>query len=117
MDGPDDYGSMQQVIERRFAHFLAGDKGFAERPDALLIDGGQVHADTVLRQISSMGISIPVFGMVKDDRHRTRALVTPAGATRLEFRAIRRCFLSSDGFRRRPTGLPLPISGSFGPNG
>ena len=79
MDGPDDYGSMQQVIERRFAHFLAGDKGFAERPDALLIDGGQVHADTVLRQISSMGISIPVFGMVKDDRHRTRALVTPQG--------------------------------------
>lgn len=63
MDGPNDYGSMQQVIERRFTHFLAGDKGFAERPDALLIDGGQVHADTVLRQLSSMGISIPVFGM------------------------------------------------------
>lgn len=79
MDGPNDYGSMQQVIERRFTHFLAGDKGFAERPDALLIDGGQVHADTVLRQLSSMGISIPVFGMVKDDRHRTRALVTPQG--------------------------------------
>ncbi len=79
MDGPNDYGSMQQVIQRRFTHFLAGDKGFADRPDALLIDGGQVHADTVLRQISSMGISIPVFGMVKDDRHRTRALVTPQG--------------------------------------
>ena len=79
MEGPNDYGSMQQVIERRFTHYLAGDKGFDQRPDALLIDGGQVHADTVLRQISSMGLSIPVFGMVKDDRHRTRALVTPQG--------------------------------------
>lgn len=79
LEGPDDYGSMRQIIERRFTHFLAGDKGFAERPDALLIDGGTVHADTVRRQLSQMGLSIPVFGMVKDDRHRTRALVTPQG--------------------------------------
>lgn len=79
MDGPDDYGAMRQVIGRRFSHFLSGDKGFEERPDALLIDGGVVHADTVRRQLSTMGLSIPVFGMVKDDRHRTRALVTPQG--------------------------------------
>lgn len=77
--GPDDYESMRQVIERRFTHFLQGDHGFAERPDVLLIDGGITHADTVRRQIAAMGISIPVFGMVKDDRHRTRALVTPEG--------------------------------------
>ena len=49
MDGPDDYGSMQQVIERRFTHFLQGTRALQTRPDALLIDGGQVHADTVLR--------------------------------------------------------------------
>ncbi len=79
LEGPDDYGSMRQIIERRFTHFLAGDKGFSDRPDALLIDGGVVHADTVRRQLSLMGLSIPVFGMVKDDRHRTRALVTPLG--------------------------------------
>lgn len=79
MDAPDDYGAMRQVISRRFTHFLAGDSGFDQRPDALLIDGGITHADTVRRQLSSMGLSIPVFGMVKDDRHRTRALVTPLG--------------------------------------
>ena len=79
MDMQDDYGAMRQVIERRFRHFLDGDKGFDQRPDALLIDGGEVHADTVQRQLSAMGLSIPVFGMVKDDRHRTRALVTPQG--------------------------------------
>ena len=79
MDGADDYGSMRQVLERRFKHFLAGDKGFEVRPDILLIDGGEVHAETVRRQINSMGLSIPVYGMVKDNRHRTRALVTPEG--------------------------------------
>lgn len=79
MDGPDDYKSMRQVIERRFTHFLAGDPGFEVRPDVLLIDGGTTHADTVRRQIIAMGLTIPIFGMVKDNRHRTRALVTPDG--------------------------------------
>jgi excinuclease ABC subunit C len=79
MEHQDDYASMRQVIERRVTHFLAGDQGFDQRPDALLIDGGQVHAETVRRQLALMGLSIPIFGMVKDDRHRTRALVTPQG--------------------------------------
>ena len=79
LDGADDYQSMRQVIERRFTRYLSGDPGFDTVPDILLIDGGSVHANTVRAQITSMGIDIPVFGMVKDDRHRTRALVTPDG--------------------------------------
>ena len=75
----DDYASMKQVLERRFAHFLAGDAGFSDRPDALLIDGGVEHANVALNVLREMSIEIPVFGMVKDDRHRTRALVTPDG--------------------------------------
>ena len=71
---------MRQVLCRRFCHYLNGDKGFAERPDALLIDGGTVHAQTVREALLAMGIDLPIFGMVKDDRHRTRALVTPDGA-------------------------------------
>lgn len=76
----DDYASMRQVLCRRFCHYLDGDKGFDERPDALLIDGGVVHAQTVREALLTMGIEIPIFGMVKDNRHRTRALVTPDGA-------------------------------------
>ncbi|MGN1306078.1 MAG: excinuclease ABC subunit UvrC [Faecousia sp.] len=76
----DDYASMRQVLCRRFCHYLDGDKGFDERPDALLIDGGAVHAQTVREALLTMGIEIPIFGMVKDNRHRTRALVTPDGA-------------------------------------
>ncbi len=79
MDDQDDYASMRQVLCRRFCHYLDGDKGFDARPDALLIDGGVVHAQTVQDALSAMGIEIPIYGMVKDDRHRTRALVTPDG--------------------------------------
>ena len=75
----DDYASMHQVVTRRFRHYEAGDKGFAEAPDLLLIDGGVNHANVALEALREMGLSFPVFGMVKDDRHRTRALVTPEG--------------------------------------
>ena len=79
LEDQDDYASMRQVLRRRFTHYLAGDKGFETAPDLLLIDGGVNHAQTVLRELAPMGIRIPIFGMVKDDRHRTRALVTPEG--------------------------------------
>ena len=75
----DDYGSMRQVLERRFARLLNGDKGFASKPDLLLIDGGISHAKTAVQVLSYLQLDIPVFGMVKDDRHRTRALVTADG--------------------------------------
>ena len=75
----DDYASMRQVLRRRFTHYLAGDKGFDRAPDILLIDGGVNHARAVQEELAPLGVSIPIFGMVKDDRHRTRALVTPEG--------------------------------------
>lgn len=75
----DDYGSMRQVITRRFVHYKAGDKGFEDAPDLLLIDGGVTHARTAQEALRALDLDFPVFGMVKDDRHRTRALVTPVG--------------------------------------
>ena len=75
----DDYASMRQVLTRRFVHYKAGDKGFDEKPDVLLIDGGIAHAGIAEEVLREQELSIPVFGMVKDDRHRTRALVTAAG--------------------------------------
>ena len=79
LQGQDDYASMRQVMKRRFSHYLAGDKGFAEAPDLLLIDGGIAHANTAVMALEELGLQLNVFGMVKDDRHRTRALVTPEG--------------------------------------
>ncbi len=79
MDGPDDYASMEQVLTRRFQRYLDGDEKFGELPDVLFIDGGEEHARVAVKVEEALGLSIPVFGMVKDDRHRTRALVTPDG--------------------------------------
>ena len=79
LTGQDDYGSMRQVLLRRFTHYLSEDKGFSEKPDLLLIDGGTVHARVAADALRELGLTLPVFGMVKDDRHRTRALVTPEG--------------------------------------
>lgn len=75
----DDYASMEQVVERRFARYLGGDEKFSALPDLLLIDGGAGQVAAAERAMARMGISVPAFGMVKDDRHRTRALVDSAG--------------------------------------
>ncbi len=75
----DDYASMEQVVRRRLLHLQAGDKGFDKAPDLMLIDGGVNHAAVALGVVQELEMNIPVFGMVKDDRHRTRALVTPEG--------------------------------------
>ena len=79
MEGPDDYASMDQVLRRRFQRYLEGDEKFSQLPDLLLIDGGETHAGVAERVLADLGLHIPVFGMVKDDRHRTRALVTAQG--------------------------------------
>jgi len=79
LDDQDDYASMHQVITRRFSHYKQQDKGFETAPDLLLIDGGVPHAQTAENALRELDLSFPVYGMVKDNRHRTRALVTSDG--------------------------------------
>ena len=76
---PDDYASMREVLRRRLQRAADGDEKFLPLPDVFLIDGGVTHAQTALDVAEEFGVSAPIFGMVKDDRHRTRALVTPEG--------------------------------------
>ena len=78
-DQQDDYESMHQVLTRRFGDYMAGKKGFETKPDLLLIDGGSAHATVASQVLESYGLDIPIFGMVKDDKHKTRALVTAEG--------------------------------------
>ena len=77
--GADDYGAMREVLTRRFRRYLDGDEKFAPLPDLLLIDGGQEHARVAEQVLAETGLDVPVLGMVKDDRHRTRALITARG--------------------------------------
>ena len=76
---PDDYASMQEVLARRLRRAAEGDEKFLPLPDVFLIDGGETHARAAQEVAEKFGVNVPIFGMVKDDRHRTRALVTPEG--------------------------------------
>lgn len=79
LERPDDYASMYSSVLRRYRHFVDGDDSFPPLPDMLLVDGGSKHASCAEKALSELGILIPVFGMVKDDKHRTRALVSSDG--------------------------------------
>ena len=76
---PDDYGSMREVLRRRLQRAADEDEKFLPLPDVFLIDGGVPHAAAVREVAEQFDCTVPIFGMVKDDRHRTRALVTPEG--------------------------------------
>ena len=79
-DGQNDYGSMHEAVTRRFQHYVDGVPGFCPLPDLLLIDGGRGQVSAVQAALAGTQLAdVPMFGMVKDDRHRTRALVTPEG--------------------------------------
>lgn len=76
-DSPDDYGSMRETILRRLSHIDDGcDESFSAVPDLILLDGGATHVAVVREIMRDSGYSIPVFGMVKDEHHKTRTLVT-----------------------------------------
>jgi len=71
-EGIDDYGAMREALMRRFSHLSDG--SFGVPPDLILLDGGKGHVSVVRELMYEMGVEIPVFGMVKDDFHKTRAL-------------------------------------------
>lgn len=73
-DGQDDYGSMREALTRRLAHIGEGTVSLGDTPDLLLVDGGDNHVAVAREVLTSLNLEIPVFGMVKDDYHKTRAL-------------------------------------------
>ncbi len=82
--GGDDYGSMREVLTRRFEHYFkdreAGkEDGFAKLPDLILMDGGQGQVNVALEVLRMYNLDVPVFGMVKDGKHRTRAISHDGG--------------------------------------
>ena len=84
VEGQDDYGSMREVIRRRLgeyrAHQAQGDgAGFGRLPDLILLDGGKGHVAAVQPVLEEMGVNVPLYGLVKDDKHRTRAIARTGG--------------------------------------
>lgn len=91
-DGQNDVGSMREVITRRFNHYYNDEEGstFKILPDLILLDGGEPQVNAVLPVIRDMGINVPVFGMVKDSKHRTRAIALNGGE--IEINSHRKVF-------------------------
>lgn len=75
-EGADDYSAMREVISRRLAHLSDTTGSFSQAPDLILLDGGMTHVSEVKEVMEQMGVNIPVFGMVKDEHHKTRTIVT-----------------------------------------
>lgn len=75
VEGADDYASMRETMERRFSEIGGDDPSFSVIPDLILVDGGMTHVRTAREVASRLGVDVPIFGMVKDDYHKTRALV------------------------------------------
>ncbi len=102
--GQDDYGSMTEVLTRRFEEYFRlkdevkdGEEpqGFAKLPDLILLDGGAGQVDAVKPVLEKFGLNIPLFGMVKDDKHRTRAIVSDSGEIAINMNRRLFTFISS----------------------
>lgn len=80
-EGQNDVGSMNEVLTRRFKHYYEDDDDstFKQLPDLILLDGGQPQVNAVLPVIRRLDIDVPVYGMVKDNKHRTRAIAYDGG--------------------------------------
>lgn len=79
-DGPDDYQAMEEALRRRLSHVgESDDESFGVLPDLILLDGGAGHVSVIRQLLRSLGIAVPVFGMVKDEHHKTRTIVSEDG--------------------------------------
>ncbi len=82
VSGQDDYGSMYEVLTRRFNRYKSShnnNDSFAQLPDLILVDGGLSHVNTAYEAMKNAGINVPLFGIVKDDNHNTKGLVSING--------------------------------------
>lgn len=93
IEGQDDYGSMREVITRRITEYYAHKdegKGFGRLPDLILLDGGEGHVNAIRPLIEASGLPIALFGMVKDSKHKTRAIA--AGGREISLTRSRAAF-------------------------
>ncbi len=73
-DGQDDYASMREALSRRVGHIGDGTRSLGDAPDLILLDGGIGHVGVIKELLGELNVEIPVYGMVKDDYHKTRAI-------------------------------------------
>ncbi|MDR3645536.1 MAG: excinuclease ABC subunit UvrC, partial [Clostridia bacterium] len=128
LTGQDDYAAMREVVGRRLRRLeetgTQANTGFTRRPDLILLDGGRGHVSAVRPLIEAAGLDIPVFGMVKDDKHRTRAIAADGGeieinASRLAFtlvsdiqEEVHRFAVAYHHLKQKKSGLATQLTGA-----
>ena len=89
--GQDDFRSLGEVLTRRFNEYKKGeDESFKQLPDLILLDGGLAQVTAVRKILSDFSLEIPLFGMVKDSKHKTRAITSGGGD--IEIKANRKAY-------------------------
>lgn len=73
--GPDDYAAMEEILSRRFKRYNENSEAFSTLPDVIFVDGGKGQISAVEKALREQNITVPVCGMVKDERHRTRGIL------------------------------------------
>ncbi len=89
--GANDFASMEEILRRRFDRAVKDDSGFNKLPDLILMDGGIIQINAAKNILSEFSFDIPVCGMIKDDRHRTRGLIFEENEIKLPY--------NSEGFK------------------
>ncbi|MCQ2554085.1 MAG: excinuclease ABC subunit UvrC [Clostridia bacterium] len=79
IEGQNDYGALEEMLRRRFTRLLEDDRSFNIKPDVILMDGGLGQVTSAYKIMDELGISLAIYGMAKDDKHRTRALINRDG--------------------------------------
>ncbi len=96
-EGQDDYASMAETLTRRFEEYRKAepsDEGFGKLPDLILLDGGKGQVAAVRAVFEKMNVSVPLYGLVKDDKHRTRAVTGDGGEIAISSKRALFTFLS-----------------------
>lgn len=83
-EGADDCGSMREVLTRRFENYLAKKSGFEILPDMMFVDGGEAQLNTALSVVNELGVPVRVFGLVKNEFHKTRAIISENGVAEVK---------------------------------
>ena len=115
--GTDDYASLAETVSRRAGEYAARSAagetaGFAEKPDLLLMDGGRGQVNAAKEALAGTALAgVPLYGMVKDSRHRTRAIVDGAGQE-IAINMNRGTFTFITAIQDETTALPTPTAGS-----
>lgn len=83
-EGADDCASIKEVLTRRFENYLSKKNGFEILPDILFVDGGEAQLNTALSVVDELGVCVKVFGLVKNEFHKTRAIISKSGVAELK---------------------------------